>query len=174
MNSAIRPLKADDVVSEGLGVAARLLDNDINPDNPNKALKAWWPSTDAYSRLIEIETKISHPVTAKMLQEIKAPDIRALESIMFARALPGLPMKRVTVAEKIRTATEFARSTTVRRFCDMKSKTTARRQPLRLNYKIQLKSLSYVAVSMAESLKWKIRFPCRLVLEDCWEQSNSD
>jgi len=92
--------KAEDVVSDGLGVAAKLLDNDINPDNPNKALKAWWPSTDAYRRLVEIETKISHPATAKLLQEIKDPDIRALESIMFARALLGLPMKRVTVAEK--------------------------------------------------------------------------
>jgi hypothetical protein len=94
--------KADDVVSDGLGVAAKLLDHDINPDDPNKALKAWWPSTDAYRRLVEIETKISHPATAKLLQEIKDPDIRALESIMFARALLGLPMKRVTVAEKNR------------------------------------------------------------------------
>jgi hypothetical protein len=92
--------KAEDVVSDGLGVAARLLDHDINPDDPNKALKAWWPSTDAYRRLVEIETKISHPATAKLLQEIKDPDIRALESIMFARALLGLPMKRVTVVEK--------------------------------------------------------------------------
>jgi hypothetical protein len=92
--------KAEDVVSDGLGIAAKLLDHDINPDDPNKALKAWWPSTDAYRRLVEIETKISHPATAKLLQEIKDPDIRALESIMFARALLGLPMKYVTVAEK--------------------------------------------------------------------------
>jgi len=92
--------KAEDVVNDGLGVAARLLDHDINPDDPNKALKAWWPSTDAYRRLVEIETKISHPATAKLLQEIKDPDVRALESIMFARALLGLPMKRVTVVEK--------------------------------------------------------------------------
>jgi hypothetical protein len=92
--------KAEDVVSDGLGVAARLLDHDINPDDPNKSLKAWWPSTDAYRRLVEIETKISHPATAKLLQEIKDPDVRALESIMFARALLGLPMKRVTVVEK--------------------------------------------------------------------------
>ena len=92
--------KAEDVVSDGLGVAARLLDHDINPDDPNKALKAWWPSTDAYRRLVEIETKISHPATAKLLQEIKDPDMRALESIMFARALLGLPMNRVTVVEK--------------------------------------------------------------------------
>jgi hypothetical protein len=92
--------KAEDVVSDGLGVAARLLDHDINPDDPNKSLKAWWPSTDAYRRLVEIETKISHPATAKLLQEIKDPDVRALESIMFARALLGQPMKRVTVVEK--------------------------------------------------------------------------
>ncbi|HEY2913458.1 MAG TPA: hypothetical protein VGK21_08870, partial [Candidatus Angelobacter sp.] len=92
--------KADDVVSDGLGVAAKLLDHDVNPDDPNKALKAWWPSTDAYRRLVEIETKISHSATAKLLQEIKDPDIRALESIMFARSLLGLPMNRVTVAEK--------------------------------------------------------------------------
>ena len=92
--------KAEDVVNDGLGVAARLLEHDVSPDDPNKALKAWWPSTDAYRRPVEIETKISHPATAKLLQEIKDPDLRALESIMFARALLGLPMKRVTIVEK--------------------------------------------------------------------------
>jgi hypothetical protein len=103
--------KADDVVNEGLGTAAKLLESDLNPDDPNKALKAWWPSTDSYRRLIEIETKISHPATAKMLQEIKDPDIRAVESIMFARALLGIPMQRVMTQEKTkngnRTRSEF-------------------------------------------------------------------
>ena len=61
--------KAEDVVGEGLSSAGKLLDSDLNPDDPNKALKAWWPSTDAYRRLVEIETKISHPATAKMLQD---------------------------------------------------------------------------------------------------------
>jgi hypothetical protein len=92
--------KAEDVVGEGLSSAGKLLDSDLNPDDPNKALKAWWPSTDAYRRLVEIETKISHPATAKMLQEIKDPDIRAVESIMFARALLGIPMQRVMTQEK--------------------------------------------------------------------------
>jgi len=92
--------KADDVVNEGLSVAAKLLDNDLNPDDPNKALKAWWPSTDAYRRMVEIETKISHPAAAKMLQELKDPDIRAVESIMFARALLGVPMQHVMTQEK--------------------------------------------------------------------------
>jgi hypothetical protein len=92
--------KAEDVVSEGLSVAALLLDSDVNGDIPNKALKAWWPSADAYRRMIEIETKISHPATAKLLDSIKDPDLNTVESIMFARSLLGVPLKIFRVVEK--------------------------------------------------------------------------
>jgi hypothetical protein len=85
--------KAEDVVHEGLKVAATMLDEDTNPDDPNKALKAWWPSADAYRQMVEVETKISHPATSKLLEEIKDPDIRTVESITFARALLGLNVK---------------------------------------------------------------------------------
>lgn len=94
--------KAEDVVTEGLGIAGKMLDADMNPDDPNKALKAWWPSADAYRRFVEIETNISHPAAAKLIQEIKDPDMRTTESIMFGRALLGVPTKmyRVVVATK--------------------------------------------------------------------------
>jgi hypothetical protein len=92
--------KAEDVVSDGLSVAALLLESDLNGDNPNKALKAWWPSADAYRRMIEIETKISHPATAKLLESIKDPDLNTVESIMFARSLLGVPLKIFRVVEK--------------------------------------------------------------------------
>lgn len=85
--------KAEDVVTEGLGIAGKMLDVDMNPDDPNKALKAWWPSADAYRRFVEIETNISHPAAAKLIQEIKDPDMRTTESIMFGRALLGVPTK---------------------------------------------------------------------------------
>ncbi len=89
--------KAEDVVGEALKVAAKMLENDMNPDDPNKALKAWWPSTNAYRQMVDIETKISHPATAKLLQEIKDPDVRTVESINFARALLGQTPKLVRV-----------------------------------------------------------------------------
>lgn len=92
--------KADKVVSEGFKVADRLLEQDTNPESPNEALKAWWPSTDAYRRFVEVETKISDRTTLAVLKEIKDPEIRAAESIMFARSLLGLPLKRFTVVEK--------------------------------------------------------------------------
>ncbi|MBZ5533324.1 MAG: hypothetical protein LAO20_17990 [Acidobacteriia bacterium] len=94
--------RAEDVVGEGLSVAGKMLDIDINPDDPNKALKAWWPSADAYRQFVEIETKISHPATAKLLQEIKDPDVRTVESITFARALLAVPLKRFKVVAKIK------------------------------------------------------------------------
>jgi hypothetical protein len=92
--------KAEDMVTDGLSVAALLLESDLNGDNPNKALKAWWPSADAYRRMIEIETKISHPATAKLLESIKDPDLNTVESIMFARYLLGVPLKIFRVVEK--------------------------------------------------------------------------
>jgi hypothetical protein len=91
---------AEKVVSEGFKVAEKMLENDINPDNPNQALKAWWPSADAYRRFVEVQAKISHPATLNVLKEIKDPEIRATESIMVARSLLGLPLKRLMVSER--------------------------------------------------------------------------
>jgi len=91
---------AEKLVGDGFKIAEKMLDNDANPDNPNQALKAWWPSADAYRRFVEVEAKISHPATLNVLREIKDPEIRATESIMFARSLVGLPLKRFMVQEK--------------------------------------------------------------------------
>jgi tetratricopeptide (TPR) repeat protein len=92
--------KADKVVSEGFKVAEKLLDTDTNPDSPNQALKAWWPSADAYRRFVELEVKISPPATLNLLKEIKDPEIRTTQSIMFARVLLGLPRQQFAVVEK--------------------------------------------------------------------------
>jgi len=91
---------AEKIVGDGFKIAEKMLDNDLNPDNPNQALKAWWPSADVYRRFVEVEAKISHPATLNVLKEIKDPEIRATESIMFARSLVGLPLKRFMVQEK--------------------------------------------------------------------------
>jgi tetratricopeptide (TPR) repeat protein len=92
--------KADKVVSEGFKVAEKLLDTDANPDSPNQALKAWWPSADAYRRFVELEVKISPPATLNLLKEIKDPEIRTTQSIMFARVLLSLPRQQFAVVEK--------------------------------------------------------------------------
>ena len=91
---------AERAISEGIKVADKLLENDLNPDDPNKALKAWWPSADAYRRFVEAQTKISRPDTLGLLKEIKDPDIRTIETITYARSILGLPTKQVRIQEK--------------------------------------------------------------------------
>src|SRR5205807_1225357 len=90
---------AEAVVAEGFKVAEKLLAKDINADDPNKALKAWWPSADAYCRFMGVEAKISQRSAAKILKEISDPEIRTSAAIMFSRALLELPMKRFIVTE---------------------------------------------------------------------------
>lgn len=92
--------KAEKVVGEGFKIAEKLLELDVNPDSPNEALKAWWPSADAYRRFVELETRISDRGTMNLLKEIKDPEIRTVETITFARTLLGLPVKAYTVVER--------------------------------------------------------------------------
>jgi len=91
---------AEKIVSEGFKAAEKMLEQDNDADDPNNALKAWWPSTDAYRRFIEIETKISHRSTANILREIKDSEIRTVESIMVARTLLGVPLGQYTISRR--------------------------------------------------------------------------
>ncbi|MBZ5525226.1 MAG: hypothetical protein LAP21_23615 [Acidobacteriia bacterium] len=88
------------VVSEGFNISEKILEKDLDANDPNKALKAWWPSADAYRSFIDVEAKLSHRGAANILKEIKDPEVRTVESIMLSRSLLGLAMKRVRVEEK--------------------------------------------------------------------------
>jgi len=101
---------AESVVTEGFKAAGKMLEKDNNADDPNKALKAWWPSVDAYRRFIEVETKISHRSTANILKEIEDPEIRAVESIMVARILLGVPLKQYMIVEQTKNNRTFSMS----------------------------------------------------------------
>ena len=91
---------AESAISEGIRVAERLLEKDLNPDDPNKALKAWWPSANAYRSFVEAQTKISRGQTLALLKEIKDPEIRTIESITYARTMLGLPTRQNRIQEK--------------------------------------------------------------------------
>ena len=91
---------AEKAVTEGFKLADKVLEKDNNPDKPNSALKAWWPSVDAYRRFIEVETKISQRKALKFLTEIKDPEIRTVESMMVSRSMLGIPVKRTMIVER--------------------------------------------------------------------------
>lgn len=91
---------AQAVVGEGFKAAEKMLARDTDANDPNKALKAWWPSADAYRRFVEVQTKISMQSAAKILKEIGDPEIRASASIMVSRSLLDLPTRRFIVIDK--------------------------------------------------------------------------
>jgi hypothetical protein len=76
------------------------VEKDLNPDDPNKALKAWWPSANAYRSFVEAQTKVARVQTLALLKEIKDPDIRTIESITYARTMLGLPTRQNRIQEK--------------------------------------------------------------------------
>jgi len=91
---------AQAVVLEGFKAAEKMLTKDTDANDPNKALKAWWPSADAYRRFVEVQTKISMRSVAKILKEIGDPEIRNSASIMVSRSLLDLPTRRFIVVEQ--------------------------------------------------------------------------
>jgi hypothetical protein len=91
---------AQKTVSEGMKVADDLLVQDKNADDPNKAMKAWWPSVDGYRQFLEIETSISQKEALAMLSDIQDEEMQTIERVMFTNALLGKPMKQSIVSVK--------------------------------------------------------------------------
>jgi hypothetical protein len=99
---------AQAVVLEGFKAAEKMLAKDTDANDPNKALKAWWPSADAYRRFVEVQTQISSRSAAKVLKEIGDPEIRTSSSIVVSRSLLDLPTKRFVVAEKRKNGNSYS------------------------------------------------------------------
>lgn len=80
------------VVERGLTMADRLYAVDSNPDDPNKALKAFWPSTNAYRDFLRAAGKISPLWAMGILKEIKDSELRA--AVESALAQEWLDIRR--------------------------------------------------------------------------------
>src|SRR5207244_4205982 len=50
---------AEKAISDGFKLSEKMLVTDNDAEDPNKAMKAWWPSVECYRQFLEIETKIS-------------------------------------------------------------------------------------------------------------------
>ncbi len=68
----------------GMEQADRLRSEDADPDDPNTAIKAFWPSVCAYSGLILAASQISPQTTLARVREIKDPEILLLLEVKLA------------------------------------------------------------------------------------------
>jgi hypothetical protein len=68
----------------GMEQADRLRSEDADPDDPNIAIKALWPSVCAYRRLIMATSQFSPQTALERVREIKDPEILLLLEVKLA------------------------------------------------------------------------------------------
>ena len=75
---------AAETIHSGLKVADELLSADESADDPNQAVKAYWPSTHVWRIFIELADKISHRFAQENLEKLRDPEIALLSRITLA------------------------------------------------------------------------------------------
>ena len=79
-----------------LNYALELYREDTDPDSPNQAPKAFWPSSSRFRTALYDAGKRLGPDAVTLLERIPDPEIRLFAQIEFAAALAGLPAARET------------------------------------------------------------------------------
>ena len=74
------------VIEKGMKMAETAYKQDTNADDPNKALKAYWPSSQAYAGLLRVAARISPTWSVELLKEIQDPELKGLGQIALAQA----------------------------------------------------------------------------------------
>lgn len=89
-------------VDKVLDAAAAMLKQDTNGDDPNKALKAYWPSTNAYGSALRTAGKVSPAWALTILKDMPDADIRFCSEMALAAEWLRLPvgMTQTVVATK--------------------------------------------------------------------------
>jgi tetratricopeptide (TPR) repeat protein len=71
-------------IEAGLAVADKLYKDDSDDDDPNKALKAFWPSTNAFCAIFREAARVSPPWSIALLQNIQDPALKVSAEIALA------------------------------------------------------------------------------------------
>lgn len=93
-------VEARKTIEKGMESAAKLYKQDTDADDPNKALKAYWPSAGAYVGLLRLAGEIAPDWAQEQLKEVPDDDIRALAQIAMASALLGQPAGPVMIVSQ--------------------------------------------------------------------------
>jgi hypothetical protein len=90
------------VVEKGMALADKAYKSDANADDPDKALKAYWPSTEGYRSFLRVASKISPQWAASLLKDIADPEVKVSAEAAMALQYMGVPSGRseITTAKK--------------------------------------------------------------------------
>ena len=88
---------AKKVVERGLAAADKVYKADTNGDDPNKALKAYWPSTEAYRSFLRVAGQISPAWALTLLKDISDAEIKVAAQTSLASAWLDVPTGPTTI-----------------------------------------------------------------------------
>ena len=88
---------AKKVVEKGMAAADKAYKADNNADDPNKALKAYWPSAEGYRSMLRTAVRISPAWAASLVKDISDPEMKVVVQIAMAGSLLDVPAGSVTI-----------------------------------------------------------------------------
>jgi hypothetical protein len=83
------PGRAEKTLKQGMKIAGKLYESDVDSSNPNLAMKAQWPSTGLWRKLIMVGAKVSPEFGEQLISEVPDPEILTLERVAYANSLLG-------------------------------------------------------------------------------------
>ncbi|HKR84694.1 MAG TPA: hypothetical protein VJS37_10980, partial [Terriglobales bacterium] len=69
--------------------AGKIYEHDTDADDPNKAFKGAWPSTDLWRKALQQAAKVSSSLPEEIIAVLPDAEIAAFEKVAFASALVG-------------------------------------------------------------------------------------
>ncbi len=85
------PEKAEKALRQGMKIAQKFYEGDVDSSNSNLAMKAKWPSTGLWRKLIMVGAKVSPEFGEQLVSEVPDPEISTLEKVAYADSLLGAP-----------------------------------------------------------------------------------
>lgn len=101
---------AKKLIEKGMGIAEKAYKQDTNADDPNKALKAYWPSAEAYRGMLRLAAKISAPWAMELLKDISDPEMKGMGQIALAQSWLDLPAGQHTIMSNNKSGTSMSMS----------------------------------------------------------------
>jgi hypothetical protein len=98
------------IVDRGLKAADKLYRQDSEGDDPNQALKAYWPSTDAYRGMLRLAARISPAWAMSLLKELPDNEEKVLAETSLAAAWLDVPVGSTTVMTSNKNGTKMMMS----------------------------------------------------------------
>jgi tetratricopeptide (TPR) repeat protein len=97
------PDQARKAIEKGLSTAEKAYKKDTDADDPNRALKAFWPSTQARASFLRLAGQISPEWALQLVTEISDPEVRVTAETAVAAAwleAPSGPKTIMTIGKK--------------------------------------------------------------------------